>query len=54
VPSCLDGQLAMKWVHFAELDPEWFPDANFEIIAIIKNHLLFKERHSEQCLSSIL
>jgi 8-oxo-dGTP diphosphatase len=41
-PSCLEGQLAMKWVYFYELDSKDFPPANYEIIKIIKKSLQVK------------
>ena len=34
-PLCLEGQLAMKWVHRHELNPEDFPEANREVIAMV-------------------
>lgn len=36
-PSCLEGQLAMKWIKQHELIPEDFPDANRKVIEMIKN-----------------
>lgn len=38
-PSCLEGQLAIKWVFLHELTPEHFPEANQKIITIVQNHL---------------
>jgi 8-oxo-dGTP diphosphatase len=32
-------QLMMKWVCYTELNPALFPDANLEVIEIIKNYL---------------
>ncbi|KTC79666.1 8-oxo-dGTP diphosphatase MutT [Legionella cherrii] len=40
MPSCLEGQLAMKWVYQHELNPEHFPEANHAVIAMVKNYLL--------------
>lgn len=38
-PRCLEGQLAMKWIHQNELDPREFPEANREVIAMIHGDL---------------
>ena len=40
VPFCLEGQLAMKWVDHQELNTEYFPEANHEIIAMLKSYLI--------------
>jgi len=37
-PSCMEQQLAMKWVDFRELEPADFPAANQEVIAMIAQH----------------
>ena len=34
-PHCVEGQLAMKWVKLDELNPDDFPEANREVIALI-------------------
>jgi 8-oxo-dGTP diphosphatase len=41
-PSCLEGQIAMKWIYPHELNPEEFPEANLGIMA------LFEEQHIEE------
>ncbi|WP_454783801.1 8-oxo-dGTP diphosphatase MutT [Legionella sp. WA2024007413] len=43
LPSCKEGQLAMKWVHQHELNPEQFPEANHRVIAIVQNYLCCRE-----------
>lgn len=35
IPRCVEGQLAMKWVKQDELNPDEFPEANREVIALI-------------------
>ncbi len=42
-PSCLEGQLAMKWVYPHELNPEHFPEANREVIAMVQDYLCCNE-----------
>ncbi|KTC93521.1 8-oxo-dGTP diphosphatase MutT [Fluoribacter dumoffii] len=39
IPLCLEGQLAMKWVFHHELNPEHFPEANHQVIAMVKDYL---------------
>lgn len=39
-PSCKEGQLAMKWANLDELNPEDFPAANQEIIAMIHQYFV--------------
>lgn len=34
-PACVEGQLAMKWIKQEELNPDDFPEANREVIALI-------------------
>lgn len=34
-PFCIEGQLAMEWVTQDELNPEHFPAANREVMALI-------------------
>ncbi|PWY54431.1 8-oxo-dGTP diphosphatase MutT [Legionella qingyii] len=42
-PSCLEGQLAMKWVYPHELNHEHFPEANRKVIAMVQNYLCCNE-----------
>ncbi len=42
-PSCLEGQLDMKWVYQHELNPKHFPEANHKVIAMIQNYLCCRE-----------
>lgn len=37
-PMCKENQLGMKWVNLQELNPQNFPAANQEIIAMIHHH----------------
>ncbi|USQ15168.1 8-oxo-dGTP diphosphatase MutT [Legionella lytica] len=34
-PTCIEGQLAMKWIHQNELNPDEFPEANREVMQLI-------------------
>ncbi|WP_058535891.1 8-oxo-dGTP diphosphatase MutT [Legionella saoudiensis] len=34
-PFCIEGQLAMKWIHRDELNPDEFPEANREVMQLI-------------------
>ncbi|EHL29064.1 Mutator protein MutT [Legionella drancourtii LLAP12] len=34
-PLCVEGQLAMKWIKQEALNPDDFPEANREVIALI-------------------
>lgn len=34
-PTCIEGQLAMKWIHHNELNPDEFPEANREVMQLI-------------------
>lgn len=34
-PSCMEGQPSMQWIKREELDPDDFPEANREVIALI-------------------
>lgn len=34
-PLCIEGQLALRWVKQNELNPDDFPEANGEVIALI-------------------
>ncbi|KTD38462.1 Mutator protein MutT [Legionella moravica] len=36
-PRCKEGQLAMKWIHKDNLNPEEFPQANLAIINLIQS-----------------
>ena len=39
MPSCLEGQLDMKWVDKENLNPEYFPKANgaiFELLSLLE------------------
>lgn len=37
-PLCLEGQLAMKWIHLNELNPSDFPEANCQVINIVSHY----------------
>ncbi|CAM4505839.1 MAG: 8-oxo-dGTP diphosphatase [Legionella sp.] len=34
-PTCIEGQLAMKWIRQQELNPDEFPEANREVMQLI-------------------
>jgi 8-oxo-dGTP diphosphatase len=37
-PICLEGQLAMKWIHLNELNPSDFPEANWQVIKVVSHY----------------
>ncbi|KTD15675.1 Mutator protein MutT [Legionella gratiana] len=49
-PSCMEGQLAMKWISLQELDPKDFPEANQYVIAMIYRHLIIEGTDDVNCL----
>lgn len=38
-PLCIEGQLAMEWIKQEELDPDNFPEANRQIMALIPTNI---------------